>query len=171
MYSLEELPTEISIMLTTFMVPHKRVPLGSNLPDCFEVGELGIVIIGIDPLDYSYAMQKLYDLFAGYRYIVITTADSMLDKKDEIIWEFMRSGYIRYIRYKYQRQFNNMIQQGLGRKIITERLRIWGKDPKYKYLASENVRCLDVSAPYLVSQDPAFFDFMPEDPLLLNNGG
>lgn len=171
MYSLEELQTEISILLTTFMVPYKRVPLGSNLSDGFDVLELGIVLVGIDPLDYSYTMQKLYGLFEGYRYIVITTNDSMLDKKDEIIWEFMRSGYIRYIRYKYQRQFHNMIQQGLGRRIITERLRIWGKNPKYKYLVSENVRCLDVSAPYLVTQDPAFFDFMPEDPLLINNGG
>ena len=171
MYSLEELQTEISVMLSAFMVPYKRVPLGSNLSDCFEVTELGVIIIGIEPLDYSYTMQKLYEQLTGYRYIVITTADNMIEKKDEVIWEFMRSGYIRYIRYKFQRQFNNMIQQGLGRKIITERLRIWGKEPKYKYLVNENHRCLTVSAPYLVAQDPAFFDFMPEDSQLFTNGG
>ena len=170
MYSLEELYTEIEILLSTFMVLYKRVPLGGNLSDVFEATEFGTVLVGIEPLDYSYTMQKLYDKYPGYRYIILTCDDSMLNKKDEILWELMRSGYIRYIRYKYQRQFNNMIQQGLGRKIITERLKIWGKDPKYKYLVAENLRCLSVSAPYLVSQDPAFFDFMPELPQI-NNGG
>lgn len=170
MYSLEELQAEIPILLSTFMVPYKRVPIGGSLPDCFEVIDLGIIIIGIEALDYSFVMQKLYEQYEGYRYIVLTTNDTMREKKDEIIWEFMRSGYMRLIRYKFQRQFNNIIQQGMGRKIIMERLRIWGDDPKYKFLVSENKRCLDVSAPYLVAQDPAFFDYMPEDPQL-NSGG
>jgi hypothetical protein len=170
MYSLEELYTEIEILLSTFMLQYKKVTLSGNSSDIYVVHELGMILVGIDPLDYSYIMQKLLDKFPGYRYYILSCDDSLLDKKDEILWDLMRSGYIRYIRYKFQRQFNNMIQQGLGRKIITERLRIWGNTPKYKYLVEENRRCLDVAAPYLVAQDPAFFDFMPEIPQITNGG-
>lgn len=171
MYSMEELYIELDIMLSTLMVLYKRVPLGNNLSDVFEINELGVVVVGIEPIDYSYTMQKIQDRFPGYRVIVVTCEDALWQKKEEVIWELMRSGYIRYIRYKFQRQFDNLIQQGFGRKIITERLRIWGKDPKYKFLVSENLKCLEAAAPYLLAKDPAFFDFMPEDPKIKLHGG
>lgn len=166
MYSLEELRAEADIMVSAFMLPYKKVKLGSNIPELIDIHELGVLIICIEPLDYSFVMQKLLDKYKGYRFIVLTCDDNLITKKDEILWEFMRSGYLRYLRYKYVRQFNNLIQQGFGRKIIIERLRLWGDDPKYKFLVEENKRCLNISSAYLVAQDPAFFDFMPEDPAI-----
>jgi hypothetical protein len=170
MYSLKELQVEVDIMVSAFMLAYKRSKLANNLSDVFDIPELGVLIIGIDPLDYTYTLQKLVEKYEGYRYIILTCDDDLFVKKDEIIWELMRSGYLRLLRYKYQRQFNNLIQQGFGRKIITERLRIWGNIQKYKYLVEENKQCLNVAAPYLVAQDPAFFDYMPEDPLLTLKG-
>lgn len=164
MISLDDLLADINITLSAFLIPYKKVSLGHNFPSVFVINELGVVVVGIDPSDYTYILNKLISQFKGYRYIFISTAETVFAKKDEILWELMRSGYIRYIRYKYTRQFNNLIQQGFGQKIITERLKIWGDQPKYRYLVEENKRCLHMSAPYLVTVDPAFFDFMPEKP-------
>ena len=171
MYNLAELQIEVDVMLNAFMLQFKRLPIGNNLPDAFVTIELGVVIVAINPLDYTYVLQKLYEKYNGYRYIILTCDDDLNIKKDEITWELMRSGYLRYIRYKYQRQFSNLIQQGFGRRIIAERLRIWGEDQKYKFLIEENKKCLNVSEPYILTQDPSFFDFMPEDPKLNFKGG
>jgi hypothetical protein len=165
MHNLEVLLDEINITLSALWIPYKKVSLGSNFPDVFVIEVLGVVVVGIDPADYSYMLSKLVDKFTNYRYVFISTSETMYAKKDELIWDLMRSGYIRYIRTNYTRQFNNLIQQNFGRKIITERLKVWGDNPKYKYLVDENKKCLDISAPYLVTIDPAFFDYMPEKPI------
>ncbi len=162
MLKVELLLDEINIMLSALWVPFKRVSLGTNFPDIFILEDLGVVVIGIDPSDYSYMLNKIVAKFKSYRYIFVSTSETIHDRKDDIIWDLMRSGYMRYIRSKYTRQFNNLIQQNFGRRIITERLRVWGDSPKYKYLVEENKQCLNISAPYLVTIDPAFFDYMPE---------
>jgi hypothetical protein len=162
MLKVEPLLDEINIMLSALWIPFKRVSLGSNFPDVFIVEDLGVVIIGIDPSDYSYMLNKVVAQFRDYRYIFISTSETMYDRKDDVIWDLMRSGYMRYIRNKYTRQFNNLIQNNFGRKIIVERLKVWGDRPQFKYLVEENKHCLNISAPYLVTVDPAFFDYMPE---------
>lgn len=160
---LEDLLDEVNIMLSTLWVSYKRTPVGSGMSDIFVIQDLGVVVVGIEPIDYSHMLSKLVEQYKGYRFIFISTVDNLFTKKDEVIWDLMRSGYIRQVRTNYQRQFNNIVQQGFGRKIIAERLRVWNDNPKYRYLIEENKRCLDVPSPMLLSQDPAFFDFMPEN--------
>lgn len=162
MRNIDNLLDEINITLSALWIPFKKVSLGSNFPDVFVVETLGVVVVGIDPSDYSYMLNKLVDQFNNYRYVFISTSETVYDKKDDLIWDLMRSGYMRYMRTHYTRQFNNLIQQNFGRKIIMERLKVWGDNPKYKYLVEENEKCLNISAPYLVTVDPAFFDYMPE---------
>ena len=164
MLKVEFLLDEINIMLSALWIPSKRVSLGATFPDIFVLEDLGVIVIGIDPSDYSHMLNKVVAQFRNYRYIFISTSETIYERKDSIIWDLMRSGYIRYIRTKYTRQFNNLIQQNFGRKIIMERLKIWDDNPKYKYLIEENKQCLNISAPYLVTVDPAFFDYMPEKP-------
>ncbi|MBV5347771.1 hypothetical protein JZU46_06120 [bacterium] len=162
MITLEELLDDVNIMMTTLRVPYKKVSLGSKFPDVFEIPNLGAIIACIYPDDYSYILHKLQANFKNYRYIFITTSESLFEKKDDIIWDLMRGGYIRYIRLNYQRQFNEIIQQGFGQKIIRERLKIWGNKAKYRYLIKENEDCLKASIPAVLNYDAAFFDFMPE---------
>lgn len=162
MNSLEDLIDDINIMLSTLRVPYKKVLLDNRSTSAFEIKDLGVAVACIFPEDYSFILDKLQLKFNNYRYIFITTSDNLFEKKDAIIWEFMRSGYIRFIRLNYQRQFNELIQQGFGRKIIQERLRLWGNQAKYKYLIEENKRFLDLPTSYILNSDPAFFDFMPE---------
>ena len=166
MNSLEDLVDEINITLSTLRVPYKKASLETKATTAFEVKELGVVVACIFPEGYSFVLDKLQLRYNNYRYIFVTTSDNLFERKDEIIWEFMRSGYIRYIRTKYQRQFNELIQQGFGRKIIQERLRIWGNQAKYKFLIDENKRCLEIPTSYVLNSDPAFFDYMPEIPFL-----
>lgn len=160
--NLEELESELNIILTSLRVPYHRVLLGKNLPEVFEAKDFGVVVVGIHPQDYSVVLNKLVTLFKGRRYIIVATTDNILEVKDEIIWDFMRSGYMRYIRTHYNRQFNNLIQQGFGRKIINERLKVWDGDPKYSFLIEENKEALQLSEPVILNYDPAFYDYMPE---------
>lgn len=165
MISLEELIDDTNIMISTFRVPFKKVPLGTNLPATFELAALGVTITCIFPDDYSVVLGKLHNNFPNYRHIFITTSDNMFEKKDEVIWELMRSGYMRFVRLTYPRQFADVVQHGLGHKIIKERLKIWGNKNKYKYLIQENEECLRVSVATLLNYDTSFFDYMPEKPM------
>lgn len=163
MYSIDDLLTEIDIMLSTLWIKYKRVSLGRNFPDIFEVPEFGAIVLGIEPADYSFMLNKLSLDYKNYRYIFITTIDNLFHKKDEVVWDLARSGYIRYLRLTYTRQFNDLIHQGFGRKIIQERLRVWKNDTKFKYLREENKKSLEIPSQALLAYDPAFFDYMPEE--------
>jgi len=162
MSTLEELIDDTNIMVTTLRVPYRKVPLGTSIQGVFELEVIGVVIVCIFPEDYSFVLDKLEHKYKGYRYIFITTSDNMFEKKDEVIWDLMRSGYIRYIRINFPRQFTNIIQQGFGQKIIGNRLKIWGDKAKYKFLVKEHKECLKASIPAVLNYDAAFFDYMPE---------
>jgi len=163
MYTLEDLFDEVNIMLTAFRVAFKKVTLGGKHPNVFVVDSLGIAVACIFPEDYSFILGKLENNYKNFRFIFVTTSDNLYEKKDSILWEFMRSGYIRYIRLTYPRQFNDIIHQGFGRKIIAERLRIWGDKAMYKYLIEENKQGLNAPIQVLLNYDPSFFDYMPEE--------
>jgi hypothetical protein len=51
----------------------------------------------------------------------------------------------------------------LGQRIIDERLRIWGDQPKYRFLVEDNkiVRINGLLREF--TRDQGFFDYMPED--------
>ena len=98
----------------------------------------------------------------GWRFIYFTAHDSLLEKKEEIIWDLMRGGFIRYIRTRYPQQFKNLIiMENFGKKIIKQRLKVWGDTPKYRFLKQENEAALNEAFSYIISVDPSFFDYMP----------
>ena len=160
--SLEDFFYEVELMLTTFRVPYKKGTLGGKHPNIFIVDTLGVVVSCIQPEDYSFMLNKLENNFKNFRYIFIATDDNLLEKKDEVLWDFMRSGYIRYIRLNYPRQLTSILHQGFNRKIINERLKVWGDKAKYKYLIQENKDSLNMPISAILNYDPAFFDYMPE---------
>lgn len=163
MHTLEDLVDEMNIMLTTFRVSFRKIALGGKHPNVFIVESLGIAVACIFPEDYSFILGKLENNYKNFRFVFVTTSDNLFEKKDSILWDFMRSGYIRYIRLTYPRQFNDIIQQGFGRKIVAERLRIWGNKNMYKYLIEENKQGLNIPIQALLNYDPSFFDYMPEE--------
>lgn len=160
---VEELEIDIANMLSALHLQYKQGSVGTYLPTIFIAEDFGMIVSGIDAKDYTQVLSKLASTFEGYKFFFVTTNDSMIEKKEELIWELMRSGYIRHIRKSYSRQFNNLILSGFGRKIIKERIRLWNDRPQYKYLIEENELALKTPDTYLLSADPAFFDYMPEN--------
>ena len=97
----------------------------------------------------------------SWRVVIIRPNDSFEEKKMEIVWELMKSGYFHYLRSEKPRTFRELItQQGWDRKIIKKRLELYGDDQKYNYLRDLNQWGSRQSSGYLLSTDPCFFDFL-----------
>jgi hypothetical protein len=161
---INEITAETRIMLSTLHLSYKEAPLGGSLPNAFIIDMFGVAVVGIDVRDYTQVINKVDELYPTYRCCTITTLSNMITKKDEVVFDLMRSGYMRYIRVTYPNQFKNlMVEHGYGRKIINERLRVWDDRQQYKYLIEENKKALNQPASYLLSLEPDFFDFMPEN--------
>lgn len=157
--TLEELDVELANILRALLVDYKKSSTAE-----FVVPSFGVVVCGIDRLDYKLTNDNVEGKFKGYRSVYITTEDLVHEKRLDIIWALMRSGYMRYIRTSYTRQFKNLlVTQDFGRQIVNERLRIWGDKPKYAWLAEENKIALTQSAAYILTIDPSFYDSMPEE--------
>lgn len=163
MLSIQGLITELEAILKALRVPYRKASLEANLPPAFIVDLFGAIIVGFERVEYSIILTRVESQYKGYRFVPVTTMDDMLKAKDNIMWELMRSGYMRYIRQSYPSQFKNLIfEYGLGRKIINERLRLWDGKPMHKYLIDENQRVLNSADQYTLAMDPAFYDYMPE---------
>lgn len=164
MNTLDELEVELEAIVKALLLPYKKARLLNELSCQFIIEDFGVLICGIHATDYSMVSDFVARNFQGWRKIFVSLTDSLIDKKQEIIWELMRSGYMRYLRINYIRQFKNaLITNDLGRQIIQKRLESWGKKPKYKHLIIENEDALKIGVNYLLGVDPSFFDFMPEE--------
>lgn len=96
-----------------------------------------------------------------WRIIKARPNDLMEEKKMEIFWELMRSGYMNYLRAEVPRTFKAMItSQGWDKKIIKKRLEIYKEDAKYNYLRELNKWALKESSAYVLAINPGFFDFL-----------
>lgn len=155
--------SEIREILSALMVTYTEQKLKQHLPKAFVVDYFGVVLVGLDTDDFVQVKVQLEEQFKGYRHLFLTNNSNKTKIKDEIIWEFMRSGYMRHIRLKYPSQFKTLLlDYNYGRKIIQERLKVWADKPKYKYLIQANEEALDTPISYLLAVEPDFFDYMPE---------
>lgn len=159
--NLSDLQLDIEVMLSALHLSNKKMKAGQYLPDMFVVEDFGIIVIGLEKTDYTQINSKLTLEYKGYKLFYIECEDNILDKKEELIWELMRLGYMRHIRKNYPRQFQSLISDNFGRKIITERLKIWDDQPMYVYLIEENKFALTTPENAILARDPAFFDYMP----------
>jgi len=97
----------------------------------------------------------------SWRIVTVRPNDSFKEKKMEIFWELMKSGYVHYLRIEVPRTFKAMItSQGWDKKIIKKRLESYKEDPKYSYLRELNRHALKESSAYILAMDPGFFDFL-----------
>jgi len=161
--TMDDLENEIKIMLHSFRVDAKIDRVIKNISVQFVMELFGTIVCGVNRPDYKLVADQINQDYPGYRVVYIVTDDNMLEKKDEVLWALMRGGYIKWIRMKYSRVFNESIIRGnLGNKIIDQRLRIWNGQPKYKFLIDDNEYARRNSASYILSLDPGFFDYMPK---------
>ena len=160
-FSMEELEGEILITLRTLRVAFNKVNVVKNVSTQFICEDFGMVISIINRDDYTFIKNAVASAYPDYRYVFVSTQDSLIEAKDEIVWTLMQGGFMRFVRTQQPRQFNNLILEGFGDKIINERLRRWQYKPKYKFLIEENVRAKELPVSMIISNDPAFFDYMP----------
>ncbi len=160
---MDELEAQLGAILNALRVEYHKVKLTGVVQ--FIIERFGVVVCGINRVEYKQIADIVEDVHKDWRIIYITTQDNLLEKKDGIIWELMKSGYLRWLRHNCtDTQFRKLMFDGnFANKIISERLKRWGDAPKYKYFreADEFAKGQGRISEYL-SKEPGFFDFMPE---------
>lgn len=159
--SFADMEAEVAITLQSLRVPSKKVSVVSEASAQFVNEEFGTIISVIDRADYGFVNKTVKENYPDYRYVYISTYDNLIEKRDEIVWALMAGGYMTYIRQNFPRQFQRLIADGFGNKIIRERLRRWADKSMYRFLIEENVRAKDIPTTMVLSTEPAFFDYMP----------
>jgi hypothetical protein len=161
--TMDELKVNIGIILKSLRVTCKEISLVKDISFQFVIEDFGMIISGINRADYSIVKEAVDFHFKDWRSVYFTTFDDVIEMKESIVWELMRAGYMRWIRFNFPRQFNNLIvMEGFGRKIIDQRLKIYGGRPKYKFLIEDNEDAKNSADSYVLSIDPGFYDTMPE---------
>jgi len=161
--TLDELEIELTVMLRAFRVGYKVDRLISAISVQFVIPQFGVVVTGLVASEYRLVSESVAQAYPDYRKVYIAHSDSLLEKKDEVLWALMRSGYMSWLRKEYARDFKNLVtMQEFGKKIILQRLEFWGEEARYRYLVAYNKIALAQPATYMLSTDPSFYDYMPE---------
>jgi len=163
--SLSSLTADVRIMLRNFMAPFKEGILFKDIANIFVIEDFGLIVCCMNRADYLQAKDGVSTKFPNWRTTFVTTSDSLLESKYDILWELMRCGYMKWLRYTYPRQVKRVLvgPENLGNRIINERLRIWQDKPKFKYLIEDNKVALKNGVANELTRDPSFFDFMPSE--------
>jgi len=156
-----EMEAEVSITLQSLRVPVKKLSVAPEVSVQFISKGFGTIVSVINRADYGFINKLLRESYPNYRYVYVSTYDNLIEKRDEIVWALMEGGFMTYIRENFPRQFNRLIADGFGAKIIRERLRRWADRPMYKFFIDENIKAKDVPTTMVLSMEPAFFDYMP----------
>jgi hypothetical protein len=160
---IEELEEKIATMLYAFRVEYAVYRLIKSISVQCLVPLFGTLVCGLNRADYKLVDDSVKQAYPDWRVVYITTFDSMLEKKDEVLWALMRGGYMKWIRMNYPTAFTQLVvMQGFGNKIINQRLKIWDGRSKYKFLIEDNEDAKKYPATYVLATDPGFFDHMPE---------
>jgi hypothetical protein len=158
---LIELESDIEITLRSLRVDFRKLYLVKDVSVQFVCEDFGVIVNAINRADYSYVNKVTIENFPNCRYVYITTFDDLLEAKDEIIWTLMQSGYMTYIRKEFGRQFKDLMIDNFGNKIIDERLKRWGDQPKFKFFIEDNKEARQLPVNMVLSAEPSFFDMMP----------
>ena len=160
---LLNLETYMGELITALRLKYRKATVVRGVSFQLLIEDFGVMVCGINRSDYTEVSSVINRHFPGWRVVYINTTEAVYEKKEEVLWELMRSGYLTYIRNSYPRQFNNLIVvEGFGNKIIRQRLSIWGDSPKHKWLVDENKAALRESDTYILSVNSGFYDYMPE---------
>jgi hypothetical protein len=159
---LKNLESDIETALFALRINFKKVSVAKDISVQYLIEDFGIIVCGIERRDYTQVNNAVQNVYEGWKLFHISTNENMVEKKDDLIWELMRSGYMIWIRNNFPRQFKQLIVDGnFGLKIINERLRIWNNEPRFKFLVEINEAAKTQSMAYLLSIEPGFFDYMP----------
>jgi len=165
---MNELEANVHATLIALRVDYKKTELMRSIANIFLIDIFGVIVCTMYRKDYKLVDTTLKEPYKGWRIVYIIVQDNFLEKKNVIIWELMRSGYLNWLRNNCSdSQFRRMMfEGGFANKILNKRLEIFGDIPKYRYFRAcdEFAKGQGRISEYL-SKEPAFFDFMPEETL------
>jgi hypothetical protein len=163
--TMQELEARLGAVLGAFRVEYRKESIIRDISVQFMVERFGVIVCGINRMDYKLVDTAIGDQYDGWRVIYVTTYDNVDEKRDEILWALMRSGYITWLRHSVtDSQFKRlMFESNIAHKILDKRLELWGNSPKYRYFVEGDLFAKGQGriSEYL-SKEPGFFDFMPE---------
>jgi hypothetical protein len=162
MYELEAI---LEANLRALRVEYRKEYLIKDISVQFVVEKFGVIVCGINRMDYKLVDTAVGDQYEGWRIVYITTYDDMNEKRDEVLWAMMKSGYLMWLRHSLTSpQYRKlMFDSNIAHKVINKRLTMWGDDPKYRYLKECDAFAVGQGriSEYL-AKEPGFFDYLPE---------
>ncbi len=160
--SIERLSYDAGVLLGALRVPYKVTNIIKNVTTQFVVQDFGVIVSVFASENYTMVDERLDSSFKGWRKVFITEANDLNAKRYDIVWALMKSGYMKWLRFQYSAQFVNILEaDGLGNRIIEERLARWSDLPKYKFLVEDNIIAKNTPTRQVLSKDASFFDYMP----------
>jgi len=164
--TIKELEAKLGAILSALRIEYKKVYLIKDISVQFILERFGMIVCGINRMDYKLIDIAVADQYEGWEVIYTTTDDNMDEKREEILWSLMRCGYLTWLRHNHtSSQFKKLMFDGnLALKIINKRLEIWGDLPKYRYLVECDTFAKGQGriSEYL-SKEPGYFDHMPRE--------
>lgn len=142
---------DVEQMVRSFNVNFNRV----NYEDgaLFVIEEFGVQVIFNAP-SLKYDAKKWW-------VTIIELTDDLEDKRMEVLWNMVRGGYFHYLRSEYPNTYRKMFSMfNYDKRLIDERLRIYGDKPKYNYFRQLNVGAKNRAANFIMATDPGFYDFL-----------
>lgn len=153
---------DVGIVLGALKVPYSITSIIKNVTTQYVVENFGVVVNVMNGADYTAVSERTQEIYKDYRHVYVATSDNIDEKRYEIIWALMQSGYMKWIREVYGSSFPNLLEtDGLGNRIIDERLKRWANKPMYSYLIKDNLSAKQANIRRLLTYDPSFFDYMP----------
>jgi hypothetical protein len=163
--TMHELEAELGAILGALRLTYRKISVMEGISTQFAVDAFGVIVCAINRLDYAIIDQALEKDYKGWRAVYVTTFDDINEKRYEIIWELMRSGYLTWLRQSVtDSQFRRLMFDGnLANKILEKRLSIWAEQPKYRYfIDSDTFAKGQGRISEFLSKEPGYFDYMPE---------
>lgn len=164
--TIKELEANLGSILLALRVKYRKIYLIKNISVQFIVEQFGLVVCGINRMDYKLVDVAVTDQYKDWEVVYVTTNDDMNEKREEILWSLMRCGYLMWLRHSHtDSQFKRlMFDNNLAHKIINKRLEIWGDLPKYRYLVEcDNFAKGQGRISEYLSKEPGYFDYMPKE--------
>ena len=161
--NLSELENEIEKTLISLKLKYRKLKFKKTMGYKFVNEDFGVIICVFIPMDFTSMNELLKDNYnENWSIIHITTDDNIIEKRKEIIWEFGKNGYFRWLRFNFPNQFKHMLfYNNLANDIINYRLNCFSDKKKYNYLKKENELVKKIDFNRLLSNDPGFFDYIP----------
>jgi hypothetical protein len=155
MITADEVMQIINVLLFQFNIRYDRNDYGNS--SIFTVTRFGVKIVYLDGQEFD---KKILN---GWNVVYIHPDFDIIKSKERIVWGLVQGGYFHYLRNNYKKTFHYMISnEGWGKRIIQERLKRQKELPKYVYFGELNKDALKAAETWVMSQDPGFFDMMPE---------